>query len=271
MPFWTFFGATFIGKAVIRNGYQSVVYVALCSEKYLEILIQLLQQLTPDSLHCDKIIREVLEESRNSFHKQVTESMSAAEIISKNGDSYSYNSKKVGGGSLSSASKSSSSSIANQVFFWWQMFMAFILLSFFLSCVSHFAQYHQLTLDNEEIRKLKKQLGASSSTNADTAVNRNNSKENMLRHYGYSTSIASNSTTGHLTHSGSANVIHVSHLPKEGGGSNASNSSSSSNSTGISSLMMPSYVTMNLSADAQPKKPNINTGPDKLDASKKRE
>lgn len=30
MPFWTFFGATFIGKAVIRNGYQSIIYVMLC-------------------------------------------------------------------------------------------------------------------------------------------------------------------------------------------------------------------------------------------------
>jgi len=30
MPFWSFLGATFIGKAIIRNGYQSVIYVALC-------------------------------------------------------------------------------------------------------------------------------------------------------------------------------------------------------------------------------------------------
>ena len=30
MPFWSFLAATFIGKAIIRNGYQSVIYVALC-------------------------------------------------------------------------------------------------------------------------------------------------------------------------------------------------------------------------------------------------
>jgi vacuole membrane protein 1 len=30
MPFWTFFLATFIGKAIIRNSYQSVAYVMLC-------------------------------------------------------------------------------------------------------------------------------------------------------------------------------------------------------------------------------------------------
>lgn len=30
MPFWTFFLATFIGKAIIRNSYQSILYVVLC-------------------------------------------------------------------------------------------------------------------------------------------------------------------------------------------------------------------------------------------------
>lgn len=32
MPFHTFFWATFLGKAVIRNSYQSVAYVALCRQ-----------------------------------------------------------------------------------------------------------------------------------------------------------------------------------------------------------------------------------------------
>jgi membrane protein YqaA with SNARE-associated domain len=30
MPFWTFFAATFIGKAIVRNSYQSFIYVMLC-------------------------------------------------------------------------------------------------------------------------------------------------------------------------------------------------------------------------------------------------
>lgn len=30
MPFWTFFLATFLGKAVIRNLYQSIFYVMIC-------------------------------------------------------------------------------------------------------------------------------------------------------------------------------------------------------------------------------------------------
>lgn len=36
MPFWTFFTATFIGKAIIRNGYQSVIYIALCRFEHFE-------------------------------------------------------------------------------------------------------------------------------------------------------------------------------------------------------------------------------------------
>jgi membrane protein YqaA with SNARE-associated domain len=35
MPFWTFFSATFIGKAVIRNCTQSLIFVALC--RYYDI------------------------------------------------------------------------------------------------------------------------------------------------------------------------------------------------------------------------------------------
>lgn len=30
MPFWTFFLATFLGKAIVRNSYQSIIYVSLC-------------------------------------------------------------------------------------------------------------------------------------------------------------------------------------------------------------------------------------------------
>lgn len=82
MPFWTFFGATFIGKAIIRNGYQSVMYVALCSESYLEMIILVLQYLSPDYLRCDKIIREILEEGRASFHKGLSTTPTAS-VVSK--------------------------------------------------------------------------------------------------------------------------------------------------------------------------------------------
>ena len=133
MPFWTFLGATIIGKAIIRNGYQSVVYVALCSEKYLELLIQLLQRLAPDGLNIDQLIREVLEETKSSF-----ENMSKGEIKKK-----------------STVGEATPGEI---FFFYWQILMVALLMAFLLSCISHFAQYYQLILDTEVSRKLRSRL-----------------------------------------------------------------------------------------------------------------
>jgi membrane protein YqaA with SNARE-associated domain len=129
MPFWTFFGATFLGKAVIRNTYQSLLYVVLCSEKYVELLIVCLQTLAPDSLHIDQVIREIIEDARESF---------------KNLD-------KV-------KDRGASNSMASTFLFWWQILMAILLGSFLLSCVSHFAQHHQLQIDMEESNKLRARL-----------------------------------------------------------------------------------------------------------------
>lgn len=158
MPFWTFFGATFLGKAVIRNGYQSVMYVALCSEAYLEMIIQLLQYLTPDYLHCDKIIREILEEGRASFHQGVN-GASPTQVGSKRDKSV----------PSSGDTSNRGHSYAMILMFWWQVFMMVILLSFLLSCVAQFAQYHQMTIDTEEIAKLKQKLLSSSSGNISVA------------------------------------------------------------------------------------------------------
>jgi hypothetical protein len=134
MPFWTFFGATFVGKAMIRNTYQSIIYVTLCSEKYLQMLINLLQYLTPDSLQIDEIIREVLEEGRASF-QNLEKKGAGPEIIKK-----------------------SSQSIASKIALYWQLFMGMLLFSFFLSCISQFAQFYQMSLDQIESNELREKL-----------------------------------------------------------------------------------------------------------------
>lgn len=41
---------------------------------------------------------------------------------------------------------------------WWGVVMTFFLVAFFLSCISHFAQYYQMTLDQEDSNKLRKRL-----------------------------------------------------------------------------------------------------------------
>lgn len=79
MPFHTFFAATFIGKAVVRNSYQSVLYVVLCSEKHLREFIRLLQWLTPVRWKLHSTIKVVLEDMRNSFQNLSQQGAAAAQ------------------------------------------------------------------------------------------------------------------------------------------------------------------------------------------------
>lgn len=108
------------------------------SEKYLELLIQLLQYLAPDGLNIDQLIRQVLEEGKASF-----ESMSK------------------GGNNTSARSRSGQSTPGAVFFFYWQMVMGGLLLAFLLSCISPLAQYYQLTLDSVISKKLRSRLPAS--------------------------------------------------------------------------------------------------------------
>lgn len=96
----------------------------------------MLQKLTPDSLHVDQTIREVLEESRASFHKNHPMTKSSAPPVPQEHHLH----------------------LAAILMFWWQIVMAVILFSFLMSCISQFAQFYQLTLDNEELTVLRQKL-----------------------------------------------------------------------------------------------------------------
>lgn len=137
MPFWIFFSATFIGKAIIRNAYQSFFYVLLCSEEYLEMIIRILQRLSPDHLQLDSAIREILEQGRESFQRKINHHASSSNQV---------------------ITPMQTSTVSEQVFLTWQLFMAAVLITFALSCVSEFAQYYQRILDDQVIQKLKLRL-----------------------------------------------------------------------------------------------------------------
>lgn len=88
--------------------------------------------MTPDALGLDKMIREVLIEGRANFHNL------GKGIVQK---------------------KPGEPSTSGEIFvFWWQIFMASLLCAFFISCISHFAQYYQMILDQEESNLLRKKL-----------------------------------------------------------------------------------------------------------------
>jgi hypothetical protein len=121
MQFRVFFIATFIGKALIRNTYQTLIYVALCDEFYMNKIIQTLQHLTPDWLNLDTLIREAISDLQRAFTTS---------------------------NSSSSSSSDSSSSIGanttNTFTTLWNIMMATFLTLFLLSCIQQFAQYYQV-------------------------------------------------------------------------------------------------------------------------------
>ena len=133
MPFENFFFATFVGKAIVRAGYQSLVYVGLANERYLDLIITALQSLAPDQLQIDQKIRDVLEQARSSFRA---------------GD----------GGKRGSDAVKGSGGVFDKLMLYWQGVMVMFLAMFLLSCVDAVAQHTQLQKDQEESGKLRAQL-----------------------------------------------------------------------------------------------------------------
>ena len=178
----------------------------------MELLIVTLQRLTPDSLNLDNTIRQVLEDSRASFHRGIPKDGKPLDTNNLNNlNNISINSVQIGRGAnvvgetvgatvatvlsheidvvggpgpasiphlnvaaissaelatkaLSSASTttttttSTEASLAATLMYYWQIVMTLILLSFLTSCISQFAQHYKMTLDNEEISRLRAKL-----------------------------------------------------------------------------------------------------------------
>ncbi|RYG67140.1 hypothetical protein EON64_08115 [archaeon] len=109
--------------------------MCLCSAEHLETLIGWLQFLSPDGLGWDQAIRQVLQDSKHSFHSRM-HSRDATHADAADGSSASTELFSV----------------------WWHLFTSSLLTLFLLSCVSHFAQYYQLLLDKEDSNQLRKRL-----------------------------------------------------------------------------------------------------------------
>eukprot|EP01034_Spumella_vulgaris_P026592 gene26592-33194_t len=149
MPFWSFFSATLIGKVFVRNTYQSVMYVVLCSDYYLERIITTLQLACPDALRLDTLIRDLLQESKAKF-----------QIMSRAADASSSTLVEE----ISTPDTSFKGFLMSILPVCWQMFTTCLLLAFFLSSVSHFAQYYQMLLDQEQSNVLRKKIPQSIKT-----------------------------------------------------------------------------------------------------------
>jgi len=67
IPFYTFFGATFLGKAVFKTAMQSLFIIAIFSQDSLDLILSLLQSHSP-RLHsfAESLLHEQLQRYQTS-------------------------------------------------------------------------------------------------------------------------------------------------------------------------------------------------------------
>merc|ERR1719419_1645529 len=69
VPFWTFFGATLIGKAVIKMHIQQVFVILLFTQQTVQFLIHLISKVPVLGAKFQEPIITFLETQKNKFHK----------------------------------------------------------------------------------------------------------------------------------------------------------------------------------------------------------
>ena len=125
VPFWTFFVATALGKAVVKVHGQTAFVITIFNVHYLEALLEFLARHLPPAWH-DAI--------RTSFHKQ------RASLHRTPGE--------IGAADLAAAPKSIFSAA-------WDGFLALMIAYFVVSIVNSMAQGHQAMLDEIELLTLE--------------------------------------------------------------------------------------------------------------------
>jgi membrane protein YqaA with SNARE-associated domain len=68
VPFWTFFGATLIGKAIIKMHIQKIFVILAFNENLLESAIKLINKIPVVGVKLETPIRAILEQQKNKLH-----------------------------------------------------------------------------------------------------------------------------------------------------------------------------------------------------------
>jgi membrane protein YqaA with SNARE-associated domain len=123
MPFWTFFGATFIGKAIFKVAGQVLFFVVMFTDEHLERAIAMLEWLIPDAYEpclaagaraeCHVLLHEAMIHTRQQFRSGNVGATSDVSLVKQG----------------------------------WQMFVTLLIGYFVVSCVEQLAQQHQATVD----------------------------------------------------------------------------------------------------------------------------
>ncbi|KAG7396421.1 Vacuolar membrane protease [Phytophthora boehmeriae] len=130
MPFWTFFGATLIGKALIKVNLQAVFFITIFTDAHLKRVESIIGQITPAQWGLGSRVSEFLLECRDKFHS--AQIKAAAE--------------------QAGAQVAASTSLVSQLGSW--VMVAFIAY-FAISCIEQFAQQHAAEEDEKKLKKHK--------------------------------------------------------------------------------------------------------------------
>mmetsp|Transcript_9964 Transcript_9964/g.40343 ORF Transcript_9964/g.40343 Transcript_9964/m.40343 type:complete len:400 (-) Transcript_9964:49-1248(-) len=133
MPFWSFFGATFLGKALVKAPSQACVFIMIFTPRYMELVVRTIEQLIPDSMDpcrfvaakdCHVLLHDLLQNVQSNFTAQ------------------------VGGETGAAVAKTSFFKAA------WGWVMVIFIGYFVVSCIEQFAQQKQKELDDARIEEL---------------------------------------------------------------------------------------------------------------------
>ena len=125
MPFYTFIGATILGKAVIKAPCQAAFFITIFTDKHLKQIEAALELLFPESWQVDEIVNEFLVKCRQKFH------------------------------STRQAHESSTGDDGNIIANVGSLVMILFMTGFAVSCVNQFAQSHAREVDEEKIQRKK--------------------------------------------------------------------------------------------------------------------
>jgi len=130
MPFWTFFGATLIGKSVIKINLQACFFIMLFTPTHFQNFVNFIDALIPNQWDpcllfgtspCHSLLQKVLHEARTNFHKQASGQSAVEESLLKKS---------------------------------WGI-IVFVFIGYFVkSCIEQFAQHRAAQLDQQEIESL---------------------------------------------------------------------------------------------------------------------
>ncbi|KAJ0405562.1 hypothetical protein P43SY_009611 [Pythium insidiosum] len=130
MPFWTFFGATLIGKALIKVNLQAAFFITIFTDAHMKQVEAFIASVTPAAWALDSRVSEFLLECREKFHS----ARAQASI------------EHAAGGAAAK------SNVISQL----GSFVMVAFIGYFaISCIEQFAQQHAAEEDEEKLKKVE--------------------------------------------------------------------------------------------------------------------